>query len=159
MCDVGCNPIEKLAEVAKTQEGLLEKQGTPWVQTVEPNSASPVVGSREEVLQVPTLMQEAIGEVSEDYDFVKDWVEHSAAVEEPAHAHDLAQISVEGTALEEHHEFSPLHFYEMIGNRLKALEAETQAVAGRKMDILQGEELIALIKKQKPCVRTLLQEY
>ena len=47
----------------------------------------------------------------------------------------------------------------MIGNKLKAIEAETQAVADRKMDILQGEEVSALIKKQKPCVRTLLQEY
>ena len=32
VCDVGCNPIEELAEVAKTQEGRPEKQGTPWVQ-------------------------------------------------------------------------------------------------------------------------------
>ena len=47
----------------------------------------------------------------------------------------------------------------MIENKLKALEAETQAVVGRKMDILQGEEVSALIEKQKPCVRTLLQEY
>ena len=92
VCDVGCNPIEELAEVAKTQEEGLDKQGTPWVQTVEPKSANPVVG--EEMLEVPTLTQEAIGEVSEDYDFVKDWVEHSAAVEEQAHAHVLARISV-----------------------------------------------------------------
>ena len=63
MCDVGCNPIEELAEVAKTQEGGLDKQGNPWVQTVEPKSANPVVG--EEMLEVPTLTQEAIGQVSE----------------------------------------------------------------------------------------------
>ena len=79
-------------------------------------------------------------------------------MEEQSHAHVLARMSVEGTALEEHHEFTPLNFYEMIGNKLKALEAETQAVAARKMDILQGEEVSALIEKQKPCVRTLLQE-
>ena len=90
---------------------------------------------------------------------MKDWVEHSAALEDQAHTHVLAQISVEGTALEEHHEFTPLHFYEMIGNELKALEAETQAVAERKMNILQGEEVSALIEKQKLCVHTLLQEY
>ena len=47
------------------------------------------------MLEVPTLTQEAIGEVSEDYDFVKDWVEHSAAGEEQSHAHVLDQILVE----------------------------------------------------------------
>ena len=61
--------------------------------------------------------------------------------------------------MEEYHDFTPLHFYEMMGNKLKALEAETQAVADRKMDILQGEEVSELIKKQNPCVRTPLQEY
>ena len=66
---------------------------------------------------------------------------------------------VEEPASKEHHDFTPLHFYEMIGDKLKALEAETQAVADRKMDILQGEEVSALIEKQKPCVHTLLQEY
>ena len=70
MCDVDCNPIEVLAEVAKTQEGGLYKQGTPWVQTVELKSANPVVG--EEMLEVPTLTLEA--------KFVKDWVEHSTTV-------------------------------------------------------------------------------
>ena len=78
------------------------------MQTVELKSANPVVGK--EMLEVPTLTQEAIGDVSEDYDFVKDWGEHSAAVEEQAHTHVLARISVEETALEEHHNFSPLHF-------------------------------------------------
>ena len=53
VCDVDCNPVEELAEVAKTQEGGLDKQGTPWVQTVEPKSANPVVGK--EMLEVPTL--------------------------------------------------------------------------------------------------------
>ena len=47
----------------------------------------------------------------------------------------------------------------MIGNKLKALEAENQAVADRKMDILQGEAVSALIEKQTPYVRTILQEY
>ena len=42
---------------------------------------------------------------------------------------------MEGTALKEHHDFA-LQFYEMIGNNVKALEAEAQAVADRKMDIL-----------------------
>ena len=111
------------------------------------------------MFEVPTLTQEAIGEVSKDYDFVKDCVEHSTAVEEQSHAHVLSRISVEGTALEEHHDFTPLHFYKMIGNKLKALEAEIQAVADCSMDIIQGEEVSALIEKQNPCVRTLLQEY
>ena len=62
------------------------------MQAVEPKSANPVVG--EEMFELPTLTQEAIGEVSEDYEFVKDRVEHSAAVEEQAHAHVLASISV-----------------------------------------------------------------
>ena len=44
VCDVGCTPIEELAKVAKNQEGGIDKQGTPWVQTVEPKSAHPVVG-------------------------------------------------------------------------------------------------------------------
>ena len=70
VCDVGCNPIEGLAEVAKNQEGGLDKQGTPWVQTVEPKSANPVVG--EEMLEVQTLMPEAIGEVSEDCNVLQD---------------------------------------------------------------------------------------
>ena len=70
MCDVGCNTIEELAEVAKTQEGGLDKQGTPWVQTVEPKPAHPVVG--EEMLEVPTLTHGAIREVSKDYHFVRD---------------------------------------------------------------------------------------
>ena len=80
-------------------------------------------------------------------------------MDEQSHAHVLARILVEGTALKEHHVFAPLHFYEVIGNKLKAVEAETQAVADRKMDILQGEEVSALIEKQNPCVHTLLQEY
>ena len=61
--------------------------------------------------------------------------------------------------MEEHHDFTPLHFYEIIGTKLKALEAETQAVADSKMDILQGKEVSALIEKQNPFVRTLMQEY
>ena len=56
--------IEELSEVTKTQEGGLDKKGTPWVQTVEPKSANTVVG--EEMLEVPNLTQEAIGEVPED---------------------------------------------------------------------------------------------
>ena len=58
------------------------------------------------MLEVPTLTQEAIGEVSEDYNCVKDWLEQSAAVEEQSNTHVLAPISVEGTALEEHHDFT-----------------------------------------------------
>ena len=111
------------------------------------------------MLEGPTLTQVAIGEFSEDYDFVKDWVEHSAAVEKQSHALVLARISVEGSALEEHHDFTGLYFYGMIGNKLKALKAETQGVADRKMDILQEEEVTAPIEKQNPCVHTLLQEY
>ena len=34
VCYVGCNPIVELAEVAKNEEGGLNKQGTPWVQKV-----------------------------------------------------------------------------------------------------------------------------
>ena len=67
------------------------------MQTVELKSANPVV--REEMLEVPTLTQGATREVSEEYNFVKDWVEYSAAVEDQSHAHVLARISLEGTAL------------------------------------------------------------
>ena len=127
------------------------------MQTVEPKPAQTVLG--EEMLEVPTLTQDAIGEVSEDYEFVNNWVKHSSAVEEQSHAHVLAPILVEGTVLEEHHDLTPLHFYEIIGTKLKALEAETQAVTDCKMDILQGEEVNVLIEKQETCVCTLLQEY
>ena len=47
----------------------------------------------------------------------------------------------------------------MIETKLRALEEENQAVADHKMDILAGEEVTALIKKQNHCVSTLLQEY
>ena len=46
-------------------------------------------------------------------------------MEDHAHVHVMAQISGERTALKEHHDFTLLHFYKMIGNKLKALEAET----------------------------------